>query len=192
MEVRIKVPANIIYELDNTGGIKAKNIMPVLFSRPEASRKMESVMDSIWNLLWNGREVKEAYYDMLTNEVLLKISDQEWHRCPKCNLGYEGYPALSRKDNKTEICPECGQKEAMQEWINSQMVQKLKKDYPEGTRIELIKMGDDINGIDEGTKGTVTHVDDIGTIHCEFDNGRSLGMVPGVDIFRKVMEDEEV
>ena len=28
------------------------------------------------------------------------------------------YPALSRKDNKTEICPRCGIKEAMEDFIN--------------------------------------------------------------------------
>lgn len=34
--------------------------------------------------------------------------------CPKCKQEYSGYPALSREDNKTEICPQCGQKEALE------------------------------------------------------------------------------
>lgn len=34
--------------------------------------------------------------------------------CPKCHKQYSGYPALSRVDNKTEICPECGQLEALE------------------------------------------------------------------------------
>lgn len=120
-EVKIKVPANVVYELDNTGGIKAKNIMPTIFSQKEATRKKDSVIDSIANLLWNGREVKKAYYDMLTNEVCLMISDLDWHECPKCHLGYEGYPAISRKDNKTEICPSCGNREALDEWMANKM-----------------------------------------------------------------------
>lgn len=33
--------------------------------------------------------------------------------CPICNKKYLGYPALSRKDNKTEICSSCGQEEAV-------------------------------------------------------------------------------
>ena len=33
--------------------------------------------------------------------------------CPKCGYGYDGYPALSREDNKTEICPLCGVREAI-------------------------------------------------------------------------------
>ncbi|MBR3365991.1 hypothetical protein IKG48_02625 [Candidatus Saccharibacteria bacterium] len=38
---------------------------------------------------------------------------QKRHKCPKCGAYYTGYPALSRDDNKTEICPECGVKEAI-------------------------------------------------------------------------------
>lgn len=34
--------------------------------------------------------------------------------CPKCGLPYEGIPALSREDNKTLICPDCGVREALE------------------------------------------------------------------------------
>lgn len=33
--------------------------------------------------------------------------------CPSCNQPYTGYPAISRKDNKTEICSDCGLREAL-------------------------------------------------------------------------------
>lgn len=33
--------------------------------------------------------------------------------CPKCGKKYDDYPAISREDNKTEICPNCGVEEAM-------------------------------------------------------------------------------
>jgi len=33
---------------------------------------------------------------------------QKRHKCPKCGKYYVDYPALSRVDNKTEICPDCG------------------------------------------------------------------------------------
>lgn len=120
-KIYIKMPANIQYELNETGEIKAKNIMPTIFSQKEAKRKKASVIDSLSNLLWNGREVKKAYYDMLTNEICLMISDLDWHECPICHLGYEGYPAISRKDNKTEICSECGNKEALGDWLSYKM-----------------------------------------------------------------------
>ena len=38
---------------------------------------------------------------------------QKRYKCPKCGKEYIGYPALSRKDNKTEICPLCGVLEAL-------------------------------------------------------------------------------
>lgn len=34
--------------------------------------------------------------------------------CPKCGQPIKGYPAISREDNKTEICSQCGVQEAMQ------------------------------------------------------------------------------
>ena len=33
--------------------------------------------------------------------------------CPACGNEYDQPPALSRKDNKTEICPLCGVREAL-------------------------------------------------------------------------------
>lgn len=65
-----------------------------------------------------------------------------------------------------------------------------KKTFPEGTRIMLLKMGDDPRPVEDNTKGTVRLVDDMGTIHCDFDNGRALGIVPGEDRFRKLTEQE--
>ncbi len=69
-------------------------------------------------------------------------------------------------------------------------VQRMKDNYPPGTRILLLQMGDDPHPIEAGTRGTVVGVDDIGTLHCHFDNGRQLGIVPGEDTFRKLTEEE--
>ena len=33
--------------------------------------------------------------------------------CPKCGKTYHGYPAHSREDNRTQICPDCGVREAL-------------------------------------------------------------------------------
>ncbi len=33
--------------------------------------------------------------------------------CPKCGKPYTGAPALSRADNETLICPDCGTREAL-------------------------------------------------------------------------------
>lgn len=65
-----------------------------------------------------------------------------------------------------------------------------KQEYPSGTRIMLLHMGKDPMPVDNLMRGTVEHVDDIGTVHCSFDNGRKLGMVPGADHFRKLTDEE--
>ncbi|MBQ5989211.1 MAG: DUF4314 domain-containing protein [Oscillospiraceae bacterium] len=58
-----------------------------------------------------------------------------------------------------------------------------KRAYPAGTRIRLIYMDDPYTPLSRGATGTVEYVDDIGTIHMKWDNGRSLGICPETDIF---------
>lgn len=69
-------------------------------------------------------------------------------------------------------------------------VQRMKDNYLPGTRLMLLQMGDDPRPIEPNTKGTVQAVDDMGTLHCAFDNGRLLGIVPGEDSFRKLTAEE--
>lgn len=68
--------------------------------------------------------------------------------------------------------------------------QRMKDNYPPGTRIMLLQMGDDPRPVEPNTRGTVRAVDDMGTLHCDFDNGRQLGLVPGEDSFRRLTERE--
>ena len=69
-------------------------------------------------------------------------------------------------------------------------VEWLKERYPEGTRICLDRMNDDPFPVESGTLGKVDHVDDIGTVHCVFDNGRTLGVIPDVDKFHKIDQEQ--
>lgn len=71
-------------------------------------------------------------------------------------------------------------------YINNDLVQRMKNTYVPGTRIELDHMGDDPRPIAPGTKGTVKLVDDIGTVHCIFDNGRCLGLIPREGFFHAI------
>ena len=75
----------------------------------------------------------------------------------------------------------------MNEWDRlHRQAERMKQEYPAGTRVLLLHMGNDPHPVPDGTRGTVQAVDDIGTVHCSFDNGRSLGIVPGEDSFRKL------
>ena len=73
-------------------------------------------------------------------------------------------------------------------FIDYDLVRRMKEQYPPGTRIQLDYMGDDPRPIEPGTKGTVRTVDDMGTVPCDFDNGRRLGLVPGEDSFHAIAE----
>ena len=66
-------------------------------------------------------------------------------------------------------------------------VLRIRKQYPAGTRVELVKM-DDPQAPPIGTKGTVRGVDDIGSIMVAWDNGCGLSVAFGVDACRKVVE----
>ena len=71
-----------------------------------------------------------------------------------------------------------------------QMAEVNKKLYPPGTRIELVSMGNDPRPIEPGTRGTVDLVDDMGTLHCTFDNGRKLGVCLEEDRIRVIRGQE--
>ena len=71
-------------------------------------------------------------------------------------------------------------------------IEFYKEHYPRGTRVQLDCMGDDPCPVEPGAVGTVVAVDDIGTVHVNFDNGRLLGICPEVDSFHKITEQTEI
>ena len=61
-----------------------------------------------------------------------------------------------------------------------------------GLRIHLISMdSEDPNPIDSGLEGTIDRVDDMGTIHVNWDDGRKLGVLPGVDDYQILPREED-
>ena len=44
----------------------------------------------------------------------MKDRVNEPRKCPKCGRTYTDRPALSRSDNSTLICPDCGTREALE------------------------------------------------------------------------------
>lgn len=76
--------------------------------------------------------------------------------------------------------------------ISKETLTRLKKEYPIGCRVELVRMNDPYNTrLTPGCKGTVIAVDDIGTIHVNWDCGSSLGVAYGEDVCRKVADGNE-
>lgn len=67
-------------------------------------------------------------------------------------------------------------------------IKYIREKYVAGTKIELVKMYDLLAPVPEGTKGIVNFVDDIGTIHINWENGSGLGLSVGIDEF-KILEE---
>ena len=73
----------------------------------------------------------------------------------------------------------------MMRFPSKDVVEVLRRQYPVGTRVELVRM-DDPEAPPIGTKGTVKGVDDIGSIMVAWDNGCGLSVAYGADVCRKV------
>ena len=71
--------------------------------------------------------------------------------------------------------------------IKEWQLKQLREEYPVGTRVELISMDDPYRGkLGPGCQGTVRWVDDMGTIHVNWDCGSGLGLIPGEDEFKRI------
>ena len=67
-----------------------------------------------------------------------------------------------------------------------EIVERLRLQYPAGCRVELVSMDDPYARLKPGDQGTVIAVDDIGTVHIDWDNGSGLGAAYGADVIRRI------
>ena len=74
--------------------------------------------------------------------------------------------------------------------IHPEMLKQLKEYYTAGTRVMLIRMSDPYTNLRQGDRGTVTLVDDIGTVHVKWDRGSTLGIVFDEDECRRIEGNE--
>ena len=72
--------------------------------------------------------------------------------------------------------------------LRRETIEHLRKSFPRGCRVELLQM-DDPQAPPIGTLGTVIGVDDLGTIHVNWDNGSGLGVAYGEDACRRIDND---
>lgn len=66
-------------------------------------------------------------------------------------------------------------------------IERLKLEYPKGTRIKLLYM-DDEQAPPLGTLGTVIGIDDIGSLLVRWDNGSRLNVLLDIDKCEKISE----
>ena len=70
--------------------------------------------------------------------------------------------------------------------ISAGYLKSIKDRFPKGARVECIHCADIYHPIESGEKGTVNYVDDIGTIHINWDNGRTLGICLEEDSIKRI------
>ena len=78
----------------------------------------------------------------------------------------------------------------MNNFPSRETVERIRKQYPVGCRVELLRM-DDLQAPPVGTKGIVRYVDDIGSLGVAWDNGSSLQVVYGEDLCRKLEDADD-
>lgn len=71
-------------------------------------------------------------------------------------------------------------------FIRPDVLKRIREQYPVGCTVEIIEMCDPYRDMPAGMRGTVTHVDDTGTVFARWENGSSLGAVHGFDRIRRV------
>lgn len=71
--------------------------------------------------------------------------------------------------------------------LSKDTLERLRKQYPVGCRVELLQM-EDAAAPPIGTKGTVTGIDSTGSIMVDWDNGSGLNVLFGIDRVRKVVD----
>ena len=65
-------------------------------------------------------------------------------------------------------------------------IEKIRTDFPIDSRVMMVYSADPLTPIDGGTEGVVSSVDDIGTIHINWDNGSHLGVILGENVIEKI------
>ena len=70
-----------------------------------------------------------------------------------------------------------------------EQIAALRQKYPKGMMVELISM-EDMQAPPPHTLGEVQGVDDAGQILVHWQTGSSLNLLPGVDTFRILREEE--
>ena len=69
--------------------------------------------------------------------------------------------------------------------IEKEKIEKIREEYPVGSRIELVKM-DDPQAPPIGTRGTVLGIDDIGSLLVKWDTGGRINVLLEEDECKKL------
>jgi hypothetical protein len=80
----------------------------------------------------------------------------------------------------------------MNRFPSKEQVERVRKQYPIGSVVEIVSMADPYRDMPSGTMGVVTTVDDTGTVFADWTNRSALGAVYGEDVIRKVERKSDI
>ena len=81
-----------------------------------ASKLKNSTKEMMVQMIMDAETQKSV--DQLNTEMEKRIGENETWTCPICKTETTDFPAVSRRDNKTEICSQCGTNEAIEDFKN--------------------------------------------------------------------------
>ena len=64
--------------------------------------------------------------------------------------------------------------------------------YHPGDRVRIVECNDPYAPVLPGEKGTIAHIDDVGTLHMRWDSGRTLGVCLEEDSVREIPPEQEM
>ena len=105
----------------------------------------------------------------------------------QCNMAALLFAHRLKKKSIKNDCRQKNKKRVrwMAMFVKREIVERLRRQYPAGTRVKLVRMEDE-QAPPIGTCGTVLGVDDLGSIMVSWDNGGSLSVVYGEDLCKKI------
>lgn len=75
--------------------------------------------------------------------------------------------------------------------LKEEIVEELKKEMP-GMRVKIVELANYEPHYEKGDMGTVTHVDDAGQLHVDWDEKGSIALLPYEDVYDYFMTYENV
>ena len=67
-----------------------------------------------------------------------------------------------------------------------QEIERTRRMYPVGCRVELVLTDDPFTSLWPGSQGVVDHIDGAGQVGIQWDSGSNLSLIPGVDSFKRI------
>lgn len=77
-QMRFKISSNLVVQIGRDNYLSANQVVNQLMGYEGFTLKKDNVMTSIDNLLYKNHEIESAYLDMLTGEIILNLSEDEF------------------------------------------------------------------------------------------------------------------